>query len=225
MVWREPTDHVNDCYFCLTPSIEKRFNRKKKSVIEYPNIPSAIRPVPHSDELPIPESREIDLLSSDNAESSEECSVSKSCTSRNKKFGVATEPHLINECKLNDLVRDLDFPKVKAELLASRLKQWNLLQSGVKVCSFRTRQQSLAQFFSMKGKLVYCTDVGGIISDGIQNFKNRFSFVSNSLTTVSVLGFKVLRTGSKLGCSLKRKKRSSIPSLISLFFSQNYGVL
>ena len=32
-------------------------------------------------------------------------------------------------------------------------------------------------------------------SDGIQNFKNRFSFVSNSLTTVLVLGFKVLRTG------------------------------
>ena len=86
--------------------------------------------------------------------------------------------------------------------------------------------------------------------DGIQNFKNRFSFVSNSLTTVSVLGFKVLRTGSKLGCSLKRKKGlrfrlsflyfspkirvfskkkkkkvfTSISSLISLFFSQNQGV-
>ena len=45
-------------------------------------------------------------------------------------------------------------------------------------------------------------------SDGIQNFKNRFSFVSNSLTTVSVLGFKVLRAGSKLGCSLKKKRSS-----------------
>ena len=147
MIRREPTDHVNDCYFCLTPSIKKGFNRKKKSVIEYPNIPSAIRPIPHSDELPIPEPREIDLLSSDNAESSEECSVSEPCTSRNKKFGITTKPHLINESKLNDLVRDLDLPKVKAELLASRLKQWNLLQSGVKVSSFRTRQQSLAQFF------------------------------------------------------------------------------
>ena len=165
MIWREPTDHVNDCYFCLTPSIKKGFNRKKKSVIEYPNIPSAIRPVPHSDELPIPESREIDLLRSDNAESSEECSVSEPCTSRNKKFGVTTEPHLINESKLNDLVRDLDLPKVKAELLASRLKQWNLLQSGVKVCSFCTLQQSLAQCFSMKGGLVYCTDVGGIMQE------------------------------------------------------------
>ena len=165
MIWRESTDHVNDCYFCLTPSIKKGFNRKKKSVIEYPNIPSAIRPVPHSDELPIPESREIDLLRSDNAESSEECSVSEPCTSRNEEFGVTTEPHLINENKLNDLVRDLDLPKVKAELLASRLKQWNLLQSGVKVCSFCTLQQSLDQCFIMKGGLVYCTDVGGIMQE------------------------------------------------------------
>ena len=162
MIWREPTDHVNDCYFCLTPSMKKGFNRKKKSVIEYSDIPSAICPVPYSDKLPIPEQREIDLLSSDNAESSEEYSVSELCTSRNKKFDITTETHLINESKLNDLVRDLDLPKVKAELLASRLKQWNLLQSGVKVCSFCTRQQSLAQFFSMKGGLVYCTDVGGL---------------------------------------------------------------
>ena len=38
--------------------MKKGFNRKK-CVIEYPNIPSAIRPVPHSDELPIPEPRKI----------------------------------------------------------------------------------------------------------------------------------------------------------------------
>ena len=81
MIWREPTDHVNHCYFCLTPSTKKGFNRKKKFVIEYPNIPSAIRPVPHSYELPIPEPREIDLLSSDDAESSEERSVSEPYTS------------------------------------------------------------------------------------------------------------------------------------------------
>jgi len=62
---------------------------------------------------------------------------------------------------------DLDLPEVKAELLASRLKQWNLLQIGVNVCSFRTHQQSLAQFFSMKGGLglVYCTDANGIMQE------------------------------------------------------------
>ena len=103
MIWREPTDHVNNCYSCLTPSIKKGF--RKKSVTEYPSIPSTIRPVPHSDELPIPESRKIDLLSSDDAESSEKYSVSKPCTSRNEKFFITTEPHLINGSELNDLVR------------------------------------------------------------------------------------------------------------------------
>ena len=166
MIWREPTDHVNDCYFCLTPSMKKGFNSKKKSLIEYPNIPSAIRPVPHSDELPIPEPCEVDLLSSDDAESSQESCISEPSTFRNEEFGFTTsEPHLINESEMNNLVRDLDLPKGKAELLASRLKQWNLLQSGVNVCSFRTRQESFAQFFSVKGELVYCADVGGIMQE------------------------------------------------------------
>ena len=34
MIWREPTDYVDNCYFCLTPSMKKGFNRKKKSLIE-----------------------------------------------------------------------------------------------------------------------------------------------------------------------------------------------
>ena len=56
--------------------MKKGFNRKKKSLIEYPDIPSAIRPVPHSDQLPIPAPCEIDLLCLDDAESSEESSIS-----------------------------------------------------------------------------------------------------------------------------------------------------
>ena len=40
-----------------------------------------------------------------------------------------------------------------------------MLQSGFNVCSFRTRQQSLAQFFSMKWGLAYCTDVDSIMQE------------------------------------------------------------
>ena len=102
----------------------------------------------------------------DDAESSEESSISEPWISKNEEFGITTsEPHLINESELNDLIRYLDLPKVKAELLASSLKQWNLLQSSVNVCSFRTRQQSFAHFFRVKGELVYCTDVDGIMQE------------------------------------------------------------
>ena len=38
MVWREPTDHVSDCYFCLT-SITG-VTAKSKHTVQYPNLPS-----------------------------------------------------------------------------------------------------------------------------------------------------------------------------------------
>jgi len=40
--------------------------------------------------------------------------------------GPASEsPHKLTQNELNDLVRDLELSKIKAELLASRMKQWN----------------------------------------------------------------------------------------------------
>ena len=45
MVWREPIDHVTDCYFCLTNI--SGFSAKSKRNIIYPDLPSAMRPVPH----------------------------------------------------------------------------------------------------------------------------------------------------------------------------------
>lgn len=52
MVWREPKDHSTDCYFCLTKI--SGITAKTRHTVKYPNIPSAIRPVPHSPQLPIP---------------------------------------------------------------------------------------------------------------------------------------------------------------------------
>ena len=50
---------------------------------------------------------------------------------------TTSEPHLINESELNDLVRDFDLLNIKAEPLIFRLKQWNSLQSGVNGICFK----------------------------------------------------------------------------------------
>ena len=49
MVWREDKDHVTDCYFCMTNL--QGINHKNKHCVQYPDIPSAIQPVPHGSHL------------------------------------------------------------------------------------------------------------------------------------------------------------------------------
>jgi len=43
----------------------------------------------------------------------------------------------ITQEELIDLMSDLDLPKSKAELLGSRLQQWNLLKENVRISVFR----------------------------------------------------------------------------------------
>ena len=52
MVWQEPSNHVNDCYFCMVHLAG--VSSRTLSKVAYPNLPSAIRPIPHSDDLPVP---------------------------------------------------------------------------------------------------------------------------------------------------------------------------
>ena len=67
MVRREPRNHADDCYFCLTNVTG--FNGSSRKKIKYPNLQSAMRPVPHSDDLPVPTPPvNKDLLSSSDEE-------------------------------------------------------------------------------------------------------------------------------------------------------------
>ncbi|GBP91761.1 hypothetical protein EVAR_33151_1 [Eumeta japonica] len=98
-------------------------NHKSRNSVNYPNLQSAQRPIPHSDNLPVPQ-RPV------NMDDVTEESVSESSDS-DPTFEPSTsnkEPHFITQNDLNDLVRDLDLSKRQAELLASRLHDWNLLE-------------------------------------------------------------------------------------------------
>jgi hypothetical protein len=54
--------------------------------------------------------------------------------------------HQITQQELNDLIRDLDSPESKAELLGSRLQQWKLLEKNVRISVYRKRHKDLVQF-------------------------------------------------------------------------------
>ena len=57
MIWREPANHFDDCYFSMTNIVG--YNKKNRKNILYSSIPSAIRPIPHSDENPVPVFKEL----------------------------------------------------------------------------------------------------------------------------------------------------------------------
>ena len=132
MVWREPTDHVSDCYFCLTSITGVA--AKSKHTVQYPDLPPVMRPVPHSAELPVPKPP-TNMALSDSESSDEDVGQTN-----NKMDGDPTcagasssnEPRLLTQGGLNDIVRYLNLSKKQAELLGFRLKSWNLLRQDIK---------------------------------------------------------------------------------------------
>jgi hypothetical protein len=68
----------------------------------------------------------------------------------NFEASTSSEPHLLPQGDLNDLVRDLNLSKKQSELLGSRLREWYHLHINTKVCFFRNRQDEFKSFFSQK---------------------------------------------------------------------------
>ena len=119
MVWREPTNHVTDCYVCAV--YVTGINRKNQGSLKYPDLQSARRPVAHCDEITVlifgelPDISDEDAFSVEGHEDEEEVVLEDDA------------PHLFSQKELNDLVHDLSLSTDSAELLASRLKERNPL--------------------------------------------------------------------------------------------------
>ena len=134
---------------------------KSKHTVKYPNLPSAIRPVPHSPDFPVPDPpkqmtlSDDDLSDNDKEQEIEDMEFKPNCFS--------SEPHLLSQGDLNDLVRDLNLSKKQSELLGSRSKGWNLLQKETKVSVYRTRHSDFADFFSLEDGVVFCNDVHSVM--------------------------------------------------------------
>ena len=138
-------------------------------MIKYPSLRSAMRPVTHSEDLPVPTPPvNKDLLSSSDEEmpSREDSAESISLEDIESTYSGTSgnEPHWITQEDLNDLARDLYLSKQQSELLASRLKQCNLVQEYVRISSFRNRNKDVAPFFDMENKLCYCTNIPGLFT-------------------------------------------------------------
>ena len=137
----------------------KRRKGKNAPPIEYPNIPSSIAPVPHNTtELPVPQPPTRDQpyhaeTSSEDSKKEEGApsSSSSSVVCRPRPVGDERCPYYLNQEDINDLIQKMALTKSNAELLISKLKQWDLLDEGVRITS---RGRSIVVFpcFSLLGR-------------------------------------------------------------------------
>ena len=154
-----------------------RFKKtKNRRDIVYPSIPSSIASVPHSSELPIPKppantsQEDLDLLEELGNDSDNEYTASDSDTK--------DEPHFPNQEELNDLIRDMGLTKSNAELLTSRLKQRNLLDTSCRSSLSRKRHEMFSKYFFVAGSLCFCHDVDGLFQEiGILHDPNKCVFL------------------------------------------------
>ena len=118
MVWREPTNHFSNCYFCLTKVLGH--SKKSKSKIVYRDCPSALRPVAHAPKnIPVPSlPSQLELRADEICESAttsahfevlSESSGTDTAQSVDDFFSLI--PHLLDLSDLNHLVRDLGLTK------------------------------------------------------------------------------------------------------------------
>ena len=78
---------------------------------------------------------------------------------------MSLEPHFPSQQKVDDLVRDLGLTKSNAELLTSRLKEWNLLDTSCQCSSSRKRHERFSKYFSMVGSLCFCNNVDNVFEE------------------------------------------------------------
>ena len=172
MVWREPKNHTDDCYFCLRNT--KGYNNKNATSIKYPLVSSVTFPIILNEISNEP----LQIDKSSNEELDEWVHTEDETINCNEsdESGEDSSEQIWNMCsfckrgnlnqkQLNDLVRDLGLSKENSELLASRLKEVNVLTKDTKVTFYRNRDEEFRKYFSIEDSLVYCNNVEGLVNE------------------------------------------------------------
>lgn len=215
MIWRDPINHETNCYICLTDVFG--FTRKNRQNVRYATVDSVTLPVPHSDTLPIPDFPEASGPSRNDDGNLDEDSSSEERDDPSDPSYIpdTTGPHILSQGDLNDLTRDLNLSKDLSELLASRLKQWCLLEKGRKtnnnsvnvllnryalkvmfknildvlITASRQRSALLAQCFIMRDGICCCPDIPRLFSVLNQPFTQHEwrLFIDGSKTSIKAV--------------------------------------
>ena len=96
---------------------------------------------------------------------------------------TSSEYHFPTKKELDDLIRDLGLTKFKAELLTSRLNEWNLLGDDCKSTAYRNKRSEFSVYFDVIEDFCYCKDVERLFSAvGIDHDPTQWRLFIDSFT-------------------------------------------
>lgn len=156
MMWREPHNHAEDCYFCCCNT--RGYTSKTKQDLIYPDVPSVTHAVSRAADVAPPTPPYFETIEVESSSSDVEVPPPDDI-----ELEVSTEAQLFSQAELNDLTRDLGLPKDAAELLGSRLSERNMLAPGTSFSFYRNRERDFIPHFAEEQDLVYCKDIPGLV--------------------------------------------------------------
>ena len=115
-IWREPQNHLDDCYFCSVNI--NGTNTKNRIKWQHPSPTCVQLPLQHSPDFLLSENMSEPLK-----ETPSDTTTPGSSQSDANFESITNEPQRFSQNELDDLVRDLNLSKQASELLASRLKE------------------------------------------------------------------------------------------------------
>jgi len=138
--WEETKRPFIWLFLCLTNITRITF--KSKHTVKYPDFPSAMRPVPHSEQLPAPKLLENLAFSNANSNSDKDHKQQDrenfDCDWTFEGSCSSFEPYLLTENNINDTVSDFNLSKKQANSLVPGLRGRNLLHQDTEMCLLKT---------------------------------------------------------------------------------------
>ena len=175
MVCREPNKHFDVCCFCAVNT--KGINRKSRNSLVYANLESASKSIPHCNEISVSVFKGLPELESPGSEEDQAFVLSTDDgkdTVSDIGFPPSLLPQLFSQGGLSDLNKDLNLSQESSELLASRLKEKNLLHPGTFITFYRKSHIKFLPYFTQENDIVYCNDVAGLLRLlGIQQYDSQ----------------------------------------------------
>ena len=117
-------------------------------------------------------------------DSNSSCSNYSSTSMAAEASSFSTNPKPFSQGQLNGLVRDLNLSKESSELLASRLGEHGVLDSGTKITFYRSRDDLLLRFFTMEDDFVFCNNIPGLFAEmGLSKYNSDKNIINEPLVS------------------------------------------